>query len=219
MYFSSPLFFAFDQVQDLHSFLQCRLLLGVSDGSHHPFDWSFPIHQTTETIWCCFLSAFFGYKDFFFFLSRHCQPMLAKDKQHCLGVRNDTPWEEKQRKTPRRTWRPPLALLAPSLHFRESKWTAKGREQPKIASLEFSSMPLLLSVIASLRSNRSPSSYFKLAKECVLQRWCHSHLNHESSLGSRVKGWSRSLSKLDFTNMKVSVEISWECLHSRNNWS
>lgn len=69
--------------------------------------------------------------------------------------------EEEQQKTPRRTWPPPLALLAPALHFSESKWTAKGREQPKIASLEFSSMPLLLPVIASLRSNRSPSSSFK----------------------------------------------------------
>lgn len=83
-------------------------------------------------------------------------------------------------------WPPPLALLAPSLHFRESKWTAKGREQPKIASLEFSSMPLLLPVIASLSSNMSPSSSFKLVKECVLQGWCQSHLTHESSLGNRV---------------------------------
>lgn len=48
-------------------------------------------------------------------------------------------------------------------------------------------MPLLLPVIASLRSNRSPSSYFKRVKECVPQRWCQPHLTHESSLGNRVK--------------------------------
>lgn len=124
--------------------------------------------------------------------------MLAEDKQRCLAMRNDTQWEEEQRTTPRRTWPPPLALRAPSLHFSESKWTAKGREQPKIASLEFSSMPLLLPVIASRRRNRSPSSYFKLVKECVLQRWRQSHLTHESSSGNRVK--------LDVGSVNVGAE-------------
>lgn len=42
----------------------------------------------------------------------------------------------------------------------ENKWTAKGREAPKIASLECTSMPLLLPVIASLRGNWSSLVHF-----------------------------------------------------------
>ena len=42
----------------------------------------------------------------------------------------------------------------------ENKWTAKGREVPKIASLECTSTPLLLPVIASRRGNWSSLVHF-----------------------------------------------------------
>lgn len=51
----------------------------------------------------------------------------------------------------------------------ENKWTAKGREVPKIASVECTSAPLLLPVIASLRGNCSPLVLFSLLKDCTLR--------------------------------------------------
>lgn len=60
----------------------------------------------------------------------------------------------------------PLLPCSPTLFLctSENKWTAKGREVPKIASLECTSMALLLPVIASLRGNWSYSRPFFTAK-------------------------------------------------------
>lgn len=51
----------------------------------------------------------------------------------------------------------------------ENKWTAKGGEVPKIASVEFTSTPLLLPVIASLSGNWSSLVlFFSPLKNCIL---------------------------------------------------
>ena len=56
----------------------------------------------------------------------------------------------------------PMLPPSPALFLcaSENKWTAKGREVPKIASLECTSTPLLLPVIASRRGNWSSLVHF-----------------------------------------------------------
>lgn len=127
--FFFPFIFAFDQVGELHFFLKCWLLLGglwwklpsvwlvVSHSSDHcdPFD----------AVSCRYSSA----------ITTYC--FVAPSRAHA-GWRTNTAlqwemtrWEEKQRKTPRRTWRPPLALLALLTPFRWEQVDCQRRRATK----------------------------------------------------------------------------------------
>lgn len=89
----------------------------------------------------------------------------------------------------------PMLPPSPALFLcaSENKWTAKGREVPKIASLECTSTPLLLPVIASRRGNWSSLVHFLFffifflqLRECNSQTLSKPHLSHESYLGKQV---------------------------------
>lgn len=69
----------------------------------------------------------------------------------------------------------------------ENKWTAKGREVPKIASLECTSTPLLLPVIASRRGNWSSLVHFFFCcwGSVTRKHWAKPHLSHESYLKNK----------------------------------